>query len=622
MVAFTNTNNYIEQTKLTFFENLSCKINNKKRNEVIGQNIDVCTGIMRQAFENDQLINYHVYTEVGNYLTTLLRDKKLTPETKEKLLQLDRWLTGYEKGVLKCIAEYRHSENKKLFDENDTRLLGASKDFAEANPDYVEFVLKNNISNWFHRVNPGKVFETNAEGQPLIPFANFDMQGKTFTQLSTDDISARSYDWKTAKENLVKEQSLDKDSYLLTGRQMTLWGLVLHHNFDWQQFVPITKVEPPHAPVIQVISYHPQRNLVPEMMGDQGHVGVIYIDREGFVYSFGFFCPPPPVANFYAALKPQTSYIRSPDLYEQRHGASYQELAAGHVPDSQDIAWNYGALQLKFSDDTDLPCVQKVINIWKELKKEAITGTEEEIAAKQQELDGIRGHKRNLKQLIKSDARRKVIQSKSNELFVMMAQYKPTLHDPQSYRMTAQEKFMTMMERVVELQKKTVEARETCDWSNGAIPYMLAEQNCAHVGRLHFGRFAEVFLGAEKDKKVVDSRPGHEQYLPELQKSPFTRLEWAKVTLANHVLGRIARFLFVTPYVSSSIFGRGTAGEGIKPMTSFWGCLKNLITFRSSISPAAVREESMEVERPIKSFTRRFFKWFSKPTSILPQHRG
>lgn len=609
-----NFSNKLEKTEISKTQTIRCAFSQKYKDKIIENNINACTTAMKRAFQQGKYSSDQDYATALHYYNQL-KDLKLSKPNRKIYAQFERWLVGAEKKIQKhgC-SEYKLNENTRFFKEGNTALLGASKEFCELNPDFVDFILQNDIAHWFHRVSPNKVFNSQ-DGKPLIPFGTIEMGDKKFQAgFKEEDFQTEELCWEDAKKKLINEKSLDKDTLALSGRQMTMWGLVSHHNFNWKVFKPITKVEAPAAPAVQVISYQDKKNKIPKVFGDQGHAGIIYVDKNGYVYSFGFFCPPPPEAYLMKALKSQRSMIRSPDPYESRHTASYEELANKLVDKNKTVPWNYGALQFNLDDDLEgAPCYERVMQIWDKFSK---------LETRDEAKETIKKLKADIDVLTAQDSygKCKKLHVRVQKLYDTMLEYQPSLKNEKA--MTGEEKFNLMLERVVDLQERTIEAREKHDWSNGAKPYNLKKQNCSTIALIHFGRWAQVYLNAKtnkynQDAKNLDTRPNGKKFLPSIDSSKW---EGALFSMKSLFLTWLGGLLSITPVFSTRVFGRGQASDNIQPQTSFLSCLKDFLLFRAPISPGEIRLKSMENQAPTNSIIRKLFKKIHSPARIIPQH--
>lgn len=563
---------------------------------------------LRQRFEAGERGEH--YEALMTVSEAIYASKRINKHAPENSAVLERYLVGIKRAFNGEDCHYQHQLNRNLINDDspsyDPRLLGVSKEFAESHPDFVEFMLSNNIYYQRVRTSPSNeiMLASNEQGEPLLPFAEFG-------QGNAQEIHTYTRTWAETKADLKnKGQRNDADGTLKDSHHMTMWGLVEQGSYMWDRFTPITRIDPPETPCFQIASYHPQDRLVPGLFDEQGHSGMVFVDKEGFVYSCGFYCHPD--SDFYKALKAQASAIRSPDLYEARVDLNWQSMVEnGKKVQLTSLAnrWNDGVLQFNFEDDAvGAPCLEAVRRTWsREADNLAEGAAKTALAGKAKELD----------EALAKNSRVADIQKLTRDLFVMM-----NVEGIDVLEMTAEEKFSAMMGRVTDLQAKTKEAIETGRWDNGALPYSLGENNCTHVSRYYFGQFAEVNLAAVKTPKILNTRPGQgadKKYLPPVKESPFSRLKWAEISVKSHILGKILRVGTLLPLVGSKVFGRGTAAEGFTPITSFWGGVKNFT--KAPVSPQQVREEGMALQFNISSATRKILNWLHRPSGILPIYR-
>jgi hypothetical protein len=123
-----------------------------------------------------------------------------------------------------------------------------------------------------------------------------------------------------------------------------------------------------------------------------------------------------------------------------------------------------------------------------------------------------------------------------------------------------EKKFEALVRRANLLQKKTTKANETGEWGEGALPYMMAEQNCSHVSRYFFGQWVQVNLGGRKTRKVLNTRPIENKkmaYHPSINKNIFSRWKWAYIALQSVVSSKVMRVFALMPFVATKKFGRG-----------------------------------------------------------------
>lgn len=509
-------------------------------------------------------------------------------------------------------AHYSHPTNLKFFDTQasarDPRLMGASQAYAESHPDFVEFLLNNNLYYQKMRTcaSDAMDFAVNDAGEPMLPFVQRPADALEFDEAS---LQIDLLSWDQIKADLRARDLIKTEDSTLKTHHMTKWGLLEQHSYEWDRMTPITKIDPPAAPCFQIASYHPKDKLVPGIFDDQGHTGMVFVDKDGYVYSCGFYCHPD--SYFYAALKAQKSALRSPDLYEARVDLNWQSIAGkkdkmntGALP----LRWNDGILQFNCEKDpAGEPCLAKILKTWEEAKR-----TREHIPNS----DRIDAKVREIEDALSKDSKVSRIKELSDHLLGMVLQQGIIVE-----QMDENEKFATLMGRVQDLQDKTLRAMETDDWSNGALPYMLAENNCTHVSRYYFGQYAEVLLGMKKTPEILNTRPGQgERFLPPVKQSPFSRVKWIDISLKSALLGRVLRVLSLTPILSTAWLGRGKAGKGFTPRTSLKSCLKNV--FKAHVSPQQVREEGMSEQFKIPSLTRKIMKWISRPSGMLPIYKN
>lgn len=576
--------------------------------------VEAMTVAMRDTFNDKTANNDLVLPNSLIFLCDeILLSKKFTKKAREQLPRLDRYLVGVE---ILCGAErvgYQCPENEQFFDEDETkrdpRLLGTQIQFAKANPDFVDFMLNNNIYYQRARTNSAEelAFQEPDQLEPSIPFWEEDA-----TVL---------YNWAAIKQYAAEENVWENaEEYTLKDYHMTKWGFLRQESFMWEEMRPITQVAAPDQPCFQVASYHPREDMTPGLFDEQGHSGMVFVDAEGYVYSCGFYCHPE--EDFFKAQKTQRSAIRSPDLYEARVDINWQSMNRKNKnapPPQLPVRWNDGVLQFNMLDDEeDAPCLLSILNAAKEVRRtdENYCGGSaplfEEIAQKRAKLERLLNRNSNMKKIekVKGDLHNLLVAL--NQLQVDSNATPIGLPTP----MTATEKFDTMMRRVQDLQNKTRHALNTGDWGNGAIPYLMSESNCTHVSRYYFGQYGEVYLGMSKTGQVLNTRPGGEQYLPEVDQSPFSRWKWAVITTKTVILSRTMRFLSVTPVVATKCLGRGKVKAGmdnIEPRTGFFQSVRSI--FNSVATPQDVREEGMAEQFEIPSVVRKVVHKIHRPSA-------
>lgn len=534
----------------------------------------------------------------------ILKSKKIQKHAPQELAELERWLVGLQRQAGKE-GVYQLESNRKFFYEissiRDPRLLGVTQTFAEKNPDFVEFALKNHIYNQMARTSES----TEINEQAGLPFVEFAMNKETS---SPEAIRSFTRSWEQAKNYLVGKKALDTKDYALVDCHMTKWGLVNQPNYEWDMMQPLTKIAPPENPCFQVVSFHPDDKILPDTFGNQGHVGMIFVDSKGYVYSMGFFCHPD--SNFNAFLKMQRSVLRSPDRYDTWVNGNWQQIVGAQTSSVIPPNWNEGLLQFTIKDDGDNdPCIEQLLHVWKECKREDIN------RKNAPEYAEVRVAKKALKKALRENTKITKIDKLSKTLFTKMNQAGLEIRP-----MTADQKFKALMHRVNVLQQKTKEANLTGNWNNGAVPYMSSEQSCAHVGRFYFGQWVETNLGGTKDANVINTRPlQEEQFLPNVKKSPFSRTKWARISIKPRLAGMLFRLFTILPFTSAKM-GRGQAEFDTPMRTSLWGCIKKI--FVPVMTPQMVREEAMGVQFKIKSVTRSIFgHFFNTPSGFLPIYR-
>lgn len=579
-----------------------CNFFRPKKARAIDQKVaEVVTKELRTRFEQHEAgANYDALINLSEALYSSKRIQKKAPE---QVVVLERYLVGVKRAFSNENCHYAHQKNINFFDPNqylyDPRLLNTSQNYAENNPDFVEFLLNNNIYYQMVRTCPEDevTLQFDENGVPALPFAEF----------NADRTNQFERTWADTKEYLKDHELINLEDGTLKEHHMTRWGLVEQHSFMWDSLTPFTQIDPPAKPCFQIASYHPNESLVPGLSNDQGHTGMVFVGSDGRVFSCGFYSHPD--SDFYVALKSQPSAIRSPDLYESRVDVSWQSIAADNEamrPASLPTRWNDGILQFDFDDDAaDAPCIEAVLKTWNEASDEIAEGVAKE---------GIQAKVTELTAALATNSRVADIERISGEAIQLLQAEGVHVNG-----MTADDKFKTLMGRVVDLQHKTKEALETGNWDNGALPYSLAENNCTHVSRYFFGQFAEVNLGARKTSQILNTRPSQKnKFLPPVEKSPISRLKWAQIAVKSVILGSVLRIGSILP-IASKALGRGKAAPGFTPITSLKGCLKNF--FKAPVSPQQVREESMAEQFNISSTTRKIINWFHKPSGLLPIYR-
>lgn len=585
---------------------------NKTDRKVLG----LVTGHMRTAFMNKDKVQAEQFAALGTALCSSKRMRKLAPDESAAL---ERYTVGARRVLLgDKDAHYVHPTNLRFFETDkskvDPRMLGTEQKYAEDHPDFVEFLLNNNIYYQMVRTwatpPASLVLDKDVAGNPLLPFVNAseDMEFDQFTRT-----------WDETSAYLRENDLINEADSTLKEHHMTKWGLLHQHNFMWDKMTPITKIDPPTAPCFQIASYHPEEQLVPGVFNEQGHAGMVFVDKDGYVYSCGFFCHPD--SNFYAALKPQQSAIRSPDLYEARVDINWQVLAQDTPPSPGvlPVRWNDGILQFNFADDVPAyPCLQKIFDTWNAAKLTFPEGAERKFIEKRVDV---------VEKLLQANSKTSEIKKAADQLFgALLAQ------NIKVKEMTADEKFKAMMGRVHDLQRHTKNAIQTGNWENnalsnmtvevnGPLPFMMAENNCSHVALYGFGQYGEVMLGMEKTSQVVNTRPSQPgKHLSPVAKSPISRLKWVEISIKSALMGRVMRTLSLLPFVSTLFLGRGKAAPGFTPKTSFKSCLKN--AFKSQVTPQKIREKGMAMQFKIKSIFRKCLLMFHNPSGLLPIYKN
>lgn len=543
----------------------------------------------------------------------LKKSKRIQKHAPGESAILERYSVGMKRAFLKREANYTLLENIKFYhpdaSQRDERLLGVTQEFAEKNPDFVEFALNNHLYHQMVRTFDEKstCLEI-VDGEPMLPFVRAKRDG--FAELyafdeNKDLENCEKRSWSETKAYLKNHSLIKPESSVLKWHHMTKWGLLQQHSYLWDSMIPITKINPPSAACFQVVSYHSKEKLVPGLFEDQGHSGMVFVDKNGYVYSCGFFCHPK--ANFYAALKAQPAVIRSPDLYEARVDLSWQSIvskkAKGENPSSM-VRWNDGILQFDLVDDeAGKPCLAKILQAWSKAQ-DGIFESPEKLA--------IANKVKQIEVLLGANSKISKIEQSANELFAMLSDLGLVVE-----AMSAEQKFAALMGRMHDLQRKTVDALSSGDWEQGALTYMMAENNCTHVSRYYFGQYGEVMLGLQKTANIVNTRPSQEgPFLPRVEESPISRLKWIEISLKTVLLGRVLRLLSLTPIVATKYLGRGESHPGIRAKTSTGSALKNL--FKTHVAPQQVREEGMAQQFLIPSRIHKFLGGLFRPSWELP----
>jgi len=566
--------------------------------------VQLVTSDLQRIFEGKSLTHQ---PHLEYFATQILHSKRIQKHAPEELAGLERWLVGIQTrgGKEAC---YQLEVNQRFFHidpkKRDPRLLGVSQVFAERHPDFAEFAIRNHLYYQMARTNKKTTLKTIGD-EPQLRFAEITSDPDSF---APSQISKLTKNWEEAKQDLIASKILNPEDYSMLHCHMTKWGLVKQHDYEWERMQPITKVAPPAHPNFQIVSYHAEDKMLPNILGDQGHVGMTFTDSEGYVYNMGFFCHPDD--DFYKFLKTQRSVLRAPDRYESRVDNNWQNLAHGkQLTEALPAHWNEGLLQFSLKDDTNAnPCTEQLLNIWKAHKK---VKSEQgyPIAADRT----LRLSKKALSKALKENTSVGKIQMLAQDLSTKMKTAGIKVEG-----MTAQEKFKALMGRVHDLQQKTLTANKTNDWSKGALPYMTVEQNCTHVARYYFGQWVEINLGGEKDPNVTNTRPiNNRPFLPLVPSSPYSRLQWAWISTKYMLACRLLRIASLLPGLSMML-GRGTAQKGITPRSSLWTCIKNFNAI--PVTPQMVREEAMQVQFKIHSLIRTFWKYGNSPSGLLPKY--
>jgi hypothetical protein len=578
---------------------------------------------LKRSFEkeiNEPSEGQHLQSVVSLAENTL-KNRRICKYSPDEAAALERWLVGVKNKHLGVTDQhYSMAKNTRYFaaDEKkrDPSLFNVSQTFAENNPDFVDFALTNSLYRSAERAG-NVTFGLNAEnGEPNLNFA-------TLTEVNGEwqAVSDAPVTWQELKARLKQEGALvlngdinpkhaDQRDYTTLKYQMTQWGLVDQHNYQWTELKPFAQIDNPSGkPCIQIVSYHAGKEIIPKAIGDQGHSGMIFVDSKGFVYSMGFFCHPE--SKFFAAFKAQRSVLRSSDSYESRVGANWQDLVKNTHQNDNQVRWNDGALQFDFEDDREdaIPCLESIKRTWVDSKSKLAGDPAQRLAMKK-----IDRTYKKLNHLLGSNSSMDKIHQVSAKLYSQMEDVGIT-----AQAWTKDQKFNVLIGRANHLQEKTNEANATGNWENGALPYMLAEENCSHVSRYYFGQWAQVNLGGHKTRNVLNTRPkqnAEQPYIPTIDNKVFSSWKWARISLLSVASSKVLRIVELVPVVSTKVFGRGKGEGNIAPRTGFRQAMRNFN--HSAVTPQQIREEAMDVQQKGSSIIRKIVRKFHKPSGLLP----